>query len=105
MIALRFPVYILASQDGVVVVSSEGKDCIMLFHERGLAERQSQQIQSAHQHLGRLRPLAVPNAAALREGLQSLPPDVTCAVWDQTAAVGRFNHIGIDEILRAAESC
>jgi hypothetical protein len=104
VVALRFPVYILASQDGVVVVSNEGKDCIMLFHEHSLAELQGRQIQSVHQHLGKLRPLAVPSAAALREGLHSLPPDVTCAVWDQTAAAGTFTHVGIDEILRAAES-
>jgi hypothetical protein len=48
-------------------------------------------------------PLAVPDSASLREGLKSLPPEVTCAVWDATVAPPRFHHTSIDDLLEAID--
>jgi hypothetical protein len=101
---LHFPVYIIANRDGVAVVVTDGKDCIMLFHEREIAERQAELIESTHPELGSLHPLAVPNAGELREGLRSLPAEVTCAVWDPLGSPAKFNHMGVDDVLLAAES-
>ena len=99
-LSLCYPVYVVASHDGVVVVKTDGKDCIMLFHARDLAERQIEKIQSSHPLLGSLHALAVPNVKVLRDGLKGLPADVTCAVWDPTGTPAGFAHVAIDELLR-----
>jgi hypothetical protein len=96
---LKYPVYLIASRNGVVVVTIDGNDCILLFHARDLAEKQIEKIQSTHPALGPLHALAVPNADSFREGLKGLPDNITCAVWDQTGAPAAFNHVGVDELL------
>jgi hypothetical protein len=100
-LSLRYPVYVIASRDGVVVVKTDGKDCIMLFHAKDPAEQQIEKIQSAHPLLGSLHALPVPNSEALREGLKELPLDVTCAVWDPTGTPAEFNHVCLDDLLLA----
>src|SRR4249920_2119454 len=87
----QFPVYVIASQDGIVVVKTDGKECILLFHASDLAHQQIKRIQVSHPDLGALRALLVPDADALRIGLESLPPDITCAVWDPTGTPGGFS--------------
>ena len=103
-LSLWYPVFIIASRDGVVVVNTDGKDCIMLFHAKDLAEKQIAKIQPSHRRLGLLHALPVPNAKGLRDGLRGLPADVTCAVWDPTGTPVGFTHVGVDELIRAAES-
>lgn len=102
--ALSYPVYVIASRDGVVVVKTDGKDCILLFHSRELAEQQIDKIQASHPSLGSLHALPVPDGQALRDGLKNLPPDITCAVWDATGTPARFNHICFDDLLVALSS-
>ena len=101
---IQYPVYLIASRDGVVVVNADGQDCIMLFHAKDLAEQQIEKIQSAHPRLGALRALPVPDAEALRDGLKGLPPEITCAVWDPNGMPAGFNHVGIDELLGSLKS-
>lgn len=99
---LSFPVFLIGSIDGVVVVKTDDGECIMLFHSKELAEEQIQKIERSHPQLGTLRALEVTSAALLAEGLQGLPSDVTCAVWDPTGGVGAFTHLSVDELLRWA---
>jgi hypothetical protein len=101
---LDFPVFILATRDGVVVANTGDRDCFMLFHAKDLAEQEIAKIQRSHPNLGLLHALSVPNAQALRNGLKSLPADVVCAVWDPQATPAGFAYIGIDELIRATES-
>ena len=101
-LSLRFPVFVIASDNGFVVVKSDEKDCIMLFHSKELADLQIKKISPSHRSLGPLHSLTVTNAALLAEGLQELPPDVTCAVWDPTGTPAGFVHVAVDELLRLA---
>lgn len=102
MIAYNFsyPIYIVGSKDGVVVVTTEGKDCILLFHSRELAQEQIDKISVSHPQLGPLDTLTVTNASALRDGLRDLPTDVTCAVWDPTGSSTGFLHMCLEELFR-----
>jgi hypothetical protein len=106
VIAIRhhYPVYVVASSDGVVVVATDGKDCILLFHARDIAEQQIARIQASHPRLGPLHALPIPNEQALREGLQDLPQNVTCAVWDATGPSTGFQHICLRDLLIALAS-
>ena len=101
---IHYPIYVIASRDGVVVVNTNGQECILLFHARELAERQIAMIQTSHPGLGVLHALPVPDAQALREGLRSLPENVNCAVWDPQGTPMGFTHVGVDELmLRASQ--
>ena len=101
-LALHYPVYVIASRDGIVVVKTDGNDCILLFHAKDLADQHVEKIKSSQPLLGPLHSLAVPNAEALADGLESLPTDVTCAVWDPTGTPAGFSHVAVDELLRVA---
>lgn len=100
-LSLHYPVYVVASRDGVVVVNTKSQDCILLFHSRELAVQQIDKIQASHPQLGPLHALPVPDAQALREGLKDLPPNVSCAVWDPTGTPAGFNHVCFDDLLLA----
>ena len=78
--ALHYPLYLIANDKGVLVANTSGKDCVLLFHRKEVAERHIAEAQV----IGNLYPLAIPNAAAFRQGLESLPADITCALWDAT---------------------
>ena len=95
--ALRYPLYLIANDEGVLVASSSGKDCILLFHRKDLAERHIVEARL----VGRLYPLAIPNAEAFREGLESLPADIACAIWDATVVPRTFVYMGLDELFLA----
>jgi hypothetical protein len=96
---LQYPVFVIASRDGVVVVTPGGKECVLIFHDQDLAEEQIQAIQVSHPQLGGLHALPIPDAQSLREALNSLPSDVTCAVWDPTGTPAGFSHVCLDELL------
>lgn len=96
---LRFPIYVIANRAGVVVVNTKGKDCVLLFHSRELAEDQIEKINGSHRQLGTLHALAVPDVAALREGLHDFSPSVTCAVWDPTGTPAGFMHVLFEDLL------
>ena len=98
-LTLRYPVYLVASADGVVVVRSEGSDCIMLFHSRKPAERETERIQASHPLLGPLTVLPVPSRETLRDGLRGLPFDIKCVVWDPTGAPA--TRVSLDDLLRS----
>jgi hypothetical protein len=100
--SLRFPVFLIGSVDGVVVVKTDEGECIMLFHSKQLAEDQIQKIGRSHPQLGILYALEVTSAELLADGLRELPADVTCAVWDATAGIGGFTHVSVEELLRSA---
>ena len=100
--ALRYPLYLIANNEGVLVAKTDGKDCILLFHRKEFAERHIAESQA----MGKLKcllPLAVPDADAFRQGLESLPAGVTCAIWDMPAAPGAFVHLAMDELLQTLE--
>jgi hypothetical protein len=97
---LRFPVYVLANGDGVLVVHNDGDDCVLLFHDKVHAMRHIEETKSLGSPLV-VYPLAVPDAEALRHGLESLPADITCAIWDATLDAGAFVSVGIHELLGA----
>jgi len=101
---LSYPVFVVASRDGVVVVATKGKDCILLFHSEELALEQIEKIRCSHPQLGPLHALPVANAAALRDGLKDLPADVTCAVWDPTGSSAGFYHMCFDDLLKTLVS-
>ena len=101
-LALPYPVYVIASRDGVKVAMTEGKECILLFHTKDLADQHVEKIKSSQPLLGALHSLAVPNAEALADGLESLPANVTCVVWDPTGTPAGFSHVAVDELLRMA---
>jgi hypothetical protein len=102
-LSLRYPIYVIANHEGVLVVNKDGQDCVLLFHAIELAQRHIDQNRAMATKTT-LYPLAVPNAEALREGLQSLPAEITCAVWDATGIQGNFVQMGVDELLRAVSS-
>src|SRR6476659_3114281 len=54
--ALRYPLYLIANDNGVLVANTGGKDCVLLFHRKELAERH---IAEANV-IDRLYPLAIP---------------------------------------------
>ncbi len=97
--SFHYPVYVVASRDGVVVVNTDGADCILLFHSQQLAEKQIEKIRSSPPQLGLLHALSVPSAQALREGLKGLPNGITCVVWDPTGTPAGFKHVCLDELL------
>jgi len=98
-LALRYPLYLIASDKGVLVASSSGNDCVLLFHRREFAERHI----AEGKMIEGLWPLAIPNAEAFREGLESMPADITCAIWDVTVAPGTFVYMGMKELFRAID--
>jgi hypothetical protein len=97
--ALRYPLYLIANDKGVLVANSSGKDCVLLFHRKELAERHIAEVKV----MGQLYPLAVPNAEAFRQGLESLPADINCAIWDATVAPGTFVYMGMNDLFRAID--
>jgi hypothetical protein len=97
---LRFPVYVLANGDGVLVINNGDHDCVLLFHDRARALRHIEETRSLGSTMV-VYPLAVPDAEALRQGLESLPPDINCAIWDATLEHGEFVSIGLHELLGA----
>jgi hypothetical protein len=97
---LSYPVYVIGTKDGVVVVTTEGNDCILLFHSEELAVEQIDKIRISHPQLGPLYALPITDAAALRNGLKDLPTDVKCAVWDPIGSSAGFLHMGLDELLK-----
>jgi hypothetical protein len=98
---LNYPVYVIANDEGVLVVNNDGKDCILLFRDRTHAERHIRQAQEIGSKL-QVYPLAIPDARALRDGIVSLPPDITCAIWDANLAAGAFVQVAIQEVFQAA---
>ncbi len=97
--SLRYPLYLLANDRGVLVANASGNDCVLLFHSKELAERH---LVGAKVIRG-LYPLAIPDAEAFREGLESLPLEITCAIWDVTTAPGAFVYMGMSELLLALD--
>jgi hypothetical protein len=97
---LSYPVYVIGTKDGVVVVAREGKECILLFHSEELAVEQIDKLRVSHPQLGPLYALALADASALLEGLKDLPSEVTCAIWDPTGSSAGFLHMDLDELLR-----
>ncbi len=97
--ALRYPLYLIASDEGVLVANTGGKDCVLLFHRKELAERHISEAQV----MGPLYPLAVPNAEAFRNGLESLPADITCAIWDATVVPCAFVYMALDDLYLALD--
>jgi hypothetical protein len=86
-----------------LVAHTVGKDCVMLFHSKELAERH---IVEAY-IIGRLHPLyplAIPSADAFRQGLESLPTHVTCATWDATVAPQVFLYMEMGELFTALDA-
>jgi hypothetical protein len=96
---LNYPVYLIASEGGVVVIRVDDCECVMLYHTSKLAEREIENIQSTHPQLGRLRPLAVPSRLALREGLAGLPAEITCVIWDPLGSPTA--RMGLAELLQS----
>ena len=98
---LRFPIFLIASADGVTVIITEDGECIMLFHTKELAMTKIEKLAISHPQLSALQALEVPSARSLAEGLQELPADVTCAVWDPTEPAAGFVHVSVDELIRS----
>jgi hypothetical protein len=98
--ALRYPLYLIANNKGVLVSNSSGKDCVLLFHRKEFAERHIAETKAIGATVP-LYPLAVPDADAFREGLESLPADITCAIWDATVAPGTFVYMEMDDLFRS----
>jgi hypothetical protein len=98
-LTLCYPLFLIANDKGVLVANSGGKDCVLLFHRKEFAERHIAETKVN----GRLSPLAIPSAEAFREGLNSLPPDITCAIWDATIAPGTFVYMEMNELLFALD--
>ncbi len=94
---IRYPVYVIHNDRGILIAHSSSKECVLLFHRKELAERHI----AAANVVGRLSPLAVPDAESLREGLAGLPASVTCAIWDATGLPGTFSYVRVSELLRA----
>ena len=96
---LHYPLYLIANDKGVLVANTGGKDCILLFHRKELAERHIAEAKV----IGRLYPLAIPSAEAFRQGLESLPTDITCAIWDATIVPCAFVYMDMDELFLALD--
>jgi hypothetical protein len=64
-----------------------GKDCVLLFHRKELAD-----------------PLAIPDADSFREGLESLPREITCAIWDATVVPHGFIYMDMVDLFLALET-
>jgi hypothetical protein len=95
---LRFPVYVLANSEGVLVVNNDGDDCVLLFHDETQAVRHIEETRSLGAKMV-VYPLPIPDAESLRQGLESLPSEITCAIWDATLESGEFVSVGIHELL------
>ena len=92
--ALRYPLYLIANDQGVLVANAGGRDCVLLFHRLEIAERHIAEAKV----IGPLYPLAIPNAEAFREGLESLPASVTCAIWDATIVPRAFVYMDMVDL-------
>ena len=97
---LHYPLYLIANDHGVLVSNSSGKDCVLLFHRKELAERHIVEAKL----LGRLYPLAIPDADSFREGLESLPREITCAIWDATVVPHGFIYMEMVDLFLALEN-
>lgn len=100
--AMRYPLYLIANDKGVLVANTHGKDCVLLFHSKQLAERHIAE-NTETQTTMLLYPLAVPDADAFRQGLESLPDSIHCAIWDATVAPGTFVYMEMHDLLHAIE--
>jgi hypothetical protein len=98
--ALRYPLYLIANDNGVLVASTGGKDCVLLFHQLELAQRHIAEAKMT----GPLYPLAIPDADAFREGLESLPPSIRCAIWDATVVPRSFFYMDLVDLFMALET-
>jgi hypothetical protein len=101
-VQIHYPVYVLANHDGVLVVNNDGEDCLLLFRDLMHAERHIQETKSIGSKL-EVYPLPVPDAESFRHGIESLPADVRCAIWDAALHDGEFVHVDIDEVLRGVQ--
>ena len=63
--ALGYPLYLIANDKGVLVAKTNGKDCILLFHRKEVAERHIAEAKV----IGPLYPLAIPSARRLSKGI------------------------------------
>jgi hypothetical protein len=99
---LRYPLYLIANDKGVLVANTNGKDCVLLFHRKELAERHIAEADSLAATTG-LYPLAIPNAETFRDGLASLPADITCAIWDATVVPRAFVYMDLDKLFVALD--
>jgi hypothetical protein len=100
--ALHYPLYLIANDKGVLVANSAGRDCVMLFHHKETAERHIAEA-TVIERLHPLYPLAIPNADAFRQGLKSLPADISCAIWDATVVPSAFVYTDLDELFLALD--
>jgi hypothetical protein len=98
--ALLYPLYLIANDTGVLVAKTRGKFCIMLFHRKQFADRHIAEAAGLRSSTP-FYPLAIQNADAFREGLESLPADINCAVWDATFAPSTFVYMEMNDLLQA----
>jgi hypothetical protein len=96
---LNYPVFLLASSAGVVVIRTEDHDCITLFHQRELAQRELERVRASHPALAPLQVLAISNQRALRDGLRGLPRETSCVVWGPAGTPS--DRVSLEELLRS----
>jgi hypothetical protein len=95
---IRFPVYALTAPDGVLAITVEGRECVLLFETRAAASAHLEHVQALG--LSSLEVLKIPNAAELRDGLKSLPKEVTCALWDSGNSPHEFDYFRLTDLVR-----
>lgn len=98
----RYPIYTVAvgREEQIVVVDADGKECILLFNAKELAELYIAQSVDAglSASLGVIR---IGDAGQFQQGIEHLPAEVTHAIWDTTLEPQYFKMVSIDELLRS----
>ena len=100
MRTLRFPVYVIANKDGILVATIDGRDCVLMFDSEELAANHI----ATNDALGGITipyPVELPDLNALRQCIQCLPPNITCALWDGSNQPDRFRAIGLGDLIHA----
>jgi hypothetical protein len=102
-LSLRYPVYAVLSADpdgeeGLVVVSLGGNDCLLLFRTRELAELYLEQARTAESE----SPLTLREChgdAELEHLLTQFPPSVAHVVWDATPQAQALKITRVSDLL------
>jgi hypothetical protein len=98
---IHFPVYAIASTEGVLVLTIDGKQCVLLFETWELTKAHIEHVHDLG--FSALQVLKIPDAQSLREGLETLPSDVCCALFDTGKSPEEFEYVAIGDLLQMIE--
>lgn len=98
----RYPVFVIRVEGEffLVCIDIEGRECLLLFTSRELAEHYVDGVEQEE----KLQLMELDNDEELARLLQSVPEDVSHVVWDTTPAASLAKVAAIADLLRVLET-